>query len=132
MLRARGMTQRESLIHCTAVAAEAVRCFSCTVKTPSRRKMVKAAEIGGENATGALASSDHKIPTAKRLCSKFDGSERFAVDCPLSTLCKTRTFHLHTHTGSPRAIVHSRKTSVGRSYVSSTLRVDAIRKNAID
>jgi len=96
-----------ALLLCDRVTqkAEAVRCFSCTVKTPSRRKMVKAAEIGGENATGALASSDHKIPTAKRLCSKFDGSERFAVDCPLSTLCKTRTFHLHTHTDSHRVTV---------------------------
>ncbi len=28
------------------------------------------------------------------LCSEFDGSERFLVNCSLSTFCKTRTFSL--------------------------------------
>ena len=78
----------------TIVSAEAVRCFSCTVKPPSRRK---SAEIIGNNneENGTIRSGE----IGQRLCSKFDGSERFVVECPLSTLCKTRTFHLHTHRG---------------------------------
>ena len=34
-----------------------------------------------------------------RLCSQFDAGRRFEVDCPLSTLCQSRTFSLHTHSG---------------------------------
>lgn len=91
-----------ALLLCDRVTqkVEAVRCFSCTVKPPSRRKMAEeeAGLIGnnnGENRTRAVKSG-------QRLCSKFDGSERFVVECPLSTLCKTRMFHLHTHTDSHR------------------------------
>ena len=56
-------------------------CFSCTVKPPS-----KARSAANNN-------------TFVRLCSRFDASPSYEVDCPLSTLCQTRTFQLHTRSG---------------------------------
>jgi len=51
-----------------------LRCYVCTVKPPR-----------GANAT--------------QLCSRFDGGPSYEVECPLSTLCESRTFRLHTHRG---------------------------------
>lgn len=55
----------------------AVKCFFCSVRPPSK--------------TSGLP---------ERLCSQFDASPNFEIDCPLSTLCQTRTFTLQTHSGS--------------------------------
>ncbi len=66
----------------------AVRCYACTVKVPRDRK-----HSSQENGTDAWEEA------RPRLCSQFDGGRRFEVDCPLSTLCQSRTFWLHTQTG---------------------------------
>eukprot|EP00094_Tigriopus_californicus_P006781 TCALIF_06532-PA protein Name:"Protein of unknown function" AED:0.04 eAED:0.04 QI:0/0.66/0.25/0.75/0.66/0.75/4/29/238 len=55
----------------------AVKCFFCSVRPPSKRS--------GQ---------------PERLCSHFDEGPNFEIDCPLSTLCQTRTFTLQTHSGS--------------------------------
>ncbi|XP_054279792.1 uncharacterized protein LOC128997984 [Macrosteles quadrilineatus] len=68
---------RHVLIYLASVIALAnvqecagIVCFYCTIQPPSR----------GSNQTA-------------QLCSKFDGSNNYHIDCPHSTLCMKRTFH---------------------------------------
>jgi len=53
----------------------AIECYSCYVKSPPR----------------APGSSP---PIFERLCSRFDQSDQYLVNCTHSTLCMTRTFTL--------------------------------------
>ena len=62
-------------------------------------EIVSENRFSGKTYFYTIASRTRAVKSGQRLCSKFDGSERFVVECPLSTLCKTRMFHLHTHTG---------------------------------
>jgi len=57
------------------IGGEAIECYSCYVKSPPR-------------APGSSA------PKFERLCSKFDQSDQYLVNCTHSTLCMTRTFTL--------------------------------------
>ncbi|CAB4063760.1 unnamed protein product [Lepeophtheirus salmonis] len=52
-----------------------LKCYFCTVKKPSKRLNVSA-----------------------KLCSRFNGTDDYIIDCPLSTFCETKTFRLHTQT----------------------------------
>jgi len=53
-----------------------IECFSCYVKPKPRSPNSPAVEF-------------------EPLCSNFDGSEQFLVNCTHSTFCMTRTFQLH-------------------------------------
>jgi len=57
------------------LGGEAIECYSCYVKSPPR-------------APGSPA------PTFERLCSNFDQSDQYLVNCTHSTFCMTRTFIL--------------------------------------
>ncbi|XP_058061574.1 uncharacterized protein LOC131211912 isoform X1 [Anopheles bellator] len=50
----------------------AIKCYRCTVAPPSR----------------------HQNNTKTQLCSKFDESDYYTVDCPWSTMCVKRIFKL--------------------------------------
>merc|ERR1711953_135864 len=54
-------------------------CHSCVVKPPPR-------------APGSA-------PSEPALCSQFDGSDRFVVNCSQSTFCQTRTYRFHHKQG---------------------------------
>eukprot|EP00090_Calanus_glacialis_P006439 TRINITY_DN15012_c0_g1_i1.p1 TRINITY_DN15012_c0_g1~~TRINITY_DN15012_c0_g1_i1.p1 ORF type:complete len:210 (-),score=20.47 TRINITY_DN15012_c0_g1_i1:129-758(-) len=59
----------------------AIECYSCYVKPPPR-------------APGSV------IPEFETLCSTFDQSEEYIVNCTQSTQCMTRTFRLQHRQGS--------------------------------
>ncbi len=77
-------------------AAGSVRCYFCTVKLTSKDRQSMAAHR--RQLTNSTSDNDGDlVPIYKpKLCSQFDGGERFQIDCPLSTLCQARTFKLHT------------------------------------
>jgi len=58
----------------------ALQCHSCYVKPPPR-------------APGSPS------PAHLNLCSQFDGSERFVVNCSQSTFCQTRTYRFQHYQG---------------------------------
>ncbi|KAK7794426.1 hypothetical protein R5R35_003801 [Gryllus longicercus] len=60
-----------AVILCAGAASGALSCYKCTVLPPP-----------------------HSSNETARLCSHFDGSARFQVDCPYSTFCLKRTFEL--------------------------------------
>lgn len=55
--------------------AECIQCYKCTTVGPQPL----------QNET-------------KRICSDFDHSERYIVDCPYSTFCMKKTFTVNLHT----------------------------------
>merc|ERR1719195_2114110 len=59
---------------------ESLECYSCHVLPPPRSPL-------------------EKPPDFEPLCSKFDGSEKFVVNCTQSTFCMTRTYRLHLRRG---------------------------------
>jgi len=60
-------------------------CHSCVVKPPPR-------------APGSP-------PSEPALCSQFDGSDRFVVNCSQSTFCQTRTYRFHHKQGKEKGEV---------------------------
>lgn len=67
------------LLYTLEVSAEGISCFKCYVSHPEH-----------EN--------------SNLLCSQFDGSEKFQVYCPSSTLCMKRTIHYTTKTSKTIAV----------------------------
>lgn len=59
---------------------KSLECYSCYVRPPPR-------------------SPFKEKPDFEPLCSKFDGSEKFIVNCTQSTFCMTRTYKLHLRQG---------------------------------
>jgi len=70
-----------TVIMATFQTVMSLSCYSCYVRPPPR----------------APGSNDS---TPSRLCSQFNGSSHYAVDCPYSTFCLTRTFSLKHGQGS--------------------------------
>ncbi len=80
-----------------------MKCYFCTVKASSDRRNSAPAPLSTP-AKGNETKFEDGVEAAEavngpRLCSQFDAGRRFEVDCPLSTLCQSRTFSLHTHSG---------------------------------
>lgn len=69
------------LASCYFIGGAAIECYSCYVKAPPR-------------APGS------PTPQFESLCSRFDKSEEYVVNCTQSTLCMTRTFTLQHRQGS--------------------------------
>lgn len=64
------------LTHFLDKTTAAIKCYECTV-IPQR--------VGNE--------------TISRLCSKFEETKNFEVDCPYSTMCKKRVYRLKLQSG---------------------------------
>lgn len=60
----------------------AIKCYHCTVAPPSR----------------------HQNNTKTQLCSKFDESSYYEVDCPWSTMCMKRIFKLKLLKGEQETV----------------------------
>ncbi|XP_058119310.1 uncharacterized protein LOC131288828 [Anopheles ziemanni] len=60
----------------------AIKCYQCTVAPPSR----------------------HQNNTKTQLCSKFDESDLYQVDCPWSTMCMKRIFKLQLLKGEQETV----------------------------
>ena len=70
------MTQSSSCVDLVS----SIECFQCYVKSPPRSPLAPAPEF-------------------EPLCSLFDGSDDFLVNCTQSTFCMTRTYRLHHRLG---------------------------------
>ena len=57
-----------------------IECYQCYVTPPSRSPFSPAPEF-------------------EPLCSRFDGSDEYLVNCTQSTFCMTRTYRLHLRQG---------------------------------
>lgn len=66
-----------------------LECFHCYVKPPPRSPFAPAPEF-------------------EPLCSRFDGSDNFLMNCTQSTFCMTRTYRLHLRQGSPDVVIRER------------------------
>lgn len=66
-----------------------LECFHCYVKPPPRSPFAPSPEF-------------------EPLCSQFDGSENFLVNCSQSTFCMTRTYRLKLRKGSPDVVIRER------------------------
>jgi len=63
------------MIQSYLVLTESIQCFKCTIVAPPAF-----------------------LNETKRLCSDFDYSERFIVDCPYSTFCMKKTYTVNLQT----------------------------------
>jgi len=80
-----------------------LECYSCYVKPPPR-------------APGSAT------PEYETLCSTFDKSDKYLVNCTLSTFCQTRTFRLqHRQGSSVEEVVIAERGCAMQAYTYQTM-----------
>ncbi|XP_049839442.1 uncharacterized protein LOC126284510 [Schistocerca gregaria] len=83
----------------TVMTVSGLKCYKCTIRPPSQYS----------NET-------------ERLCSGFDGSEKYQVDCPHSTFCMKKIFELSLQKG--RTVHVELKDCASQRYIYQTLLED--------
>ena len=80
-----------------------LECFHCYVKPPPRYKLVtfKLSINPWKHCLHIYIyrSPFEPAPEFEPLCSRFDGSDSFLVNCTQSTFCMTRTYRLQLRQG---------------------------------